>query len=470
VRKFKAASKSYIAWGGACALGLPWLGDPVAAWGQTGTAQAPAPPAAAAPATAPTAPAAGDLLTLEQAVDLAIQNNRQVQNTARQVSANQRLVSATKTGRLPEFGLGFLGQYSFTNDGSDDGETLPPVGPIPVFTSSETPSGFFVASATQKVLGLKTVNLNVKLQETAVATSQEEVRLRQQEVRTAVKRVYYQLIENQTALAANEESIRYYRELERVVGDRVRQQTALQAELLEVQARRSAQEHESVVLRNQAASLQEQLNYLMGRDVQTPFRVGTVTDVAAPAQDQAALQTLALERRPELRQASLGVRTAQLNEELARQEMRPTLSVGFQYTYSSIEFGNSNDDASVGLLFRWEPFDWGRRRDQIRAQQLVVQQQQTSLEDGRAQVIMDVNSRYRTLQSTRNELAVTRAVQEAARERVRLELDRYAQRTVLLSDALLAQSALAEANRRNQEALSAYLTAVAELSRAIGEN
>ena len=84
--------------------------------------------------------------------------------------------------------------------------------------------------------------------------------------------------------------------------------------------------------------------------------------------------------------------------------------------------------------------------------------------------IMDVNTQYRSLLSTRDELRVAQAVQVASRERVRLELDRYAQRTVLLSDALLAQSALAQANTRNQEALSAYLTAVANLSRAIGEN
>src|SRR5262249_56054187 len=106
----------------------------------------------------------------------------------------------------------------------------------------------------------------------------------------------------------------------------------------------------------------------------------------------------------------------------------------------------------------------------VRSRQVAVQQQQTSLEDSRAQVIMDVNTQYRSVLSTRDALGVTQAVQEASRERVRLELDRYAQRTVLLSDALLAQSALAQANTRNQEALSAYLTAVANLSRAIGEN
>jgi outer membrane protein TolC len=403
-------------------------------------------------------------------VSLAIQHNRQVQNSARQVSANQQLLAATKTQRLPEFGLAFLGKHSFSDSGGDEIETLPPIGPIPVYTSTDPTSGFFVASAHQKLLGLKKVNLNVRLQETAVATAQEETRLQQQDVRSSVKRVYYDLIENQSALEANEESVRYYRELERTVALRLQQQTALQAEMLEVQARRAAQEHESVRLRDAAATLKEQLNYLMGRDVQTPFRVGTVADVGPPSQDQAALQAQALQQRPEVRQASLGVRTAQLNEKLAREELIPTLSVALQYYYSTEEVGNRNDDTSIGLLFRWDPFDWGRRRDEIRARQIAVQQQQTSLEDRRAQIIMDVNTQYRSVQTTRAQLGVTRSVQEASRERVRLELDRYAQRTVLLSDALLAQSALAQANRQNQEALSAHLTAVADLSRAIGEN
>jgi outer membrane protein TolC len=472
MRNFVVAARSRITWWALCSLGLLGLLHPIAARGEA----TPAPPAPAAPAPAATAaPAAGEVLPLDQAVQLAQQHNRQVQNSARQVTANEHLLAATKTGRLPAFGVGFLGTYrltsrsSQTNNQNENG-TLPPIGPIPTVSEKDPGAGFVIASIHQKLLGLRTVNLNVKLQQTAVDTSREQVRLQEHDVRTSVKRVYYDLIETQSALAANEESIRYYRELERTVSDRVQQKTALQAELLDVQARRADQEHQTVVLRNAFQTSQEQLNYLMGRDVQTPFRIGTVADVTPPAQDQATLQTLALQQRPEVRQASLGVRSAQLNERLAREEYVPTLSVGLSYSYFTAGFSGTNDDVSVGLLFKWEPFDWGRRRETIRARQVAVQQQTTSLEDSRAQVIMDVNTQYRTVLSTRDALGVTQAVQEASRERVRLELDRYAQKTVLLSDALQAQSALALANTQNQEALSAYLTAVANLSRAIGEN
>ena len=83
---------------------------------------------------------------------------------------------------------------------------------------------------------------------------------------------------------------------------------------------------------------------------------------------------------------------------------------------------------------------------------------------------MDVNTQTRNLRAARDQLGVTRAAVDAARERARSTLDRYAQKAVLYSDVLSAQSALAQANTQNQEALSAYLTAVASLSRAIGEN
>jgi len=146
------------------------------------------------------------------------------------------------------------------------------------------------------------------------------------------------------------------------------------------------------------------------------------------------------------------------------------MSVGAQYTYFTGDLPSGHDDLSVGLLFTWEVFDWGRRRERVKAQSIAVQQQQTSLEDSQAQIIMDVNAQYRAIQTARNQLDVTKAVQAASRERVRLELDRYAQKAVLLSDVLLAQSALAQANRQSQESLSGYLTSVANLSRAIGES
>jgi outer membrane protein len=457
-------------WRAGWALGLLWFVHPVFAWSQAETA--PAHPSL--PAEAPGAPGspvsgAGEVLTVEQAVERALQQNRQVQNGSRQVSANRQQLAAARTERLPKFGVGFLGRYRLSDRSGSAFQTLPSVGLLPNFSTNDRSSGLFAAGIAQPLLGLRKINLNVQLQETAVAAAREELRLRQHDVRGSVKQVYYELVAIESALGANEESVRYYRELERTVADRVGQQTALQADLLEVQARRAAQEHESVLLGNRYAAAHQQLNDLMGRDVGTPFRITSVAEFVPPSTDPSTLQAQALERRPEVRQSMLAVREARLQEKVARAEFIPTLSLGVQYFHftQNLPF---NDDVSAGLLFTWEPFDWGRRRDQVRAQSLVVQERQTSLDNSRAQVLMDVNTQTRNLKAAHDQLGVARAALEAARERVRLALDRYGQKAVLYSDVLSAQSVLAEAGTRNQEALSAYLTAVANLSRAIGEN
>jgi outer membrane protein len=457
-------------WRGGWALVLLWFAPPGFAWSQAETATThPSLPAEAPGAPGSPVSASGEVLTVEQAVERALQQNRQVQNGSRQVSAGQQQLAAARTERLPKFGVGFLGRYGLSDRSGSEFQTLPSVGLLPNFTTTDRASGVFAAGIAQPLFGLRKINLNAQLQETAVASAREELRLRQHDVRSSVKQVYYELVEIESALGANEESVRYYRELEHTVADRVVQQTALQADLLEVQARRAAQEHESVLLGNRYAAAHEQLNYLMGRDVGIPFRITSVAEVVPPSTDPAALQALALQRRPEIRQSTLAVHEAQLQEKIARAELIPTLSLGIQYFHltQNVPF---NDDVSAGLLFTWEPFDWGRRRDQVRAQSHVVHERQTSLDDSRAQVLMDVNKQTRNLRAARDQLGVTRAALEAARERVRLALDRYGQKAVLYSDVLSAQSALAEASTRNQEALSAYLTAVANLSRAIGEN
>ena len=56
----------------------------------------------------------GAVLTLEQAVALALQNNRQVQNASLEVGKKIDQAAAARTSRLPAFNVYFLESYLFT--------------------------------------------------------------------------------------------------------------------------------------------------------------------------------------------------------------------------------------------------------------------------------------------------------------------------------------------------------------------
>ena len=82
---------------------------------------------------------------------------------------------------------------------------------------------------------------------------------------------------------------------------------------------------------------------------------------------------------------------------------------------------------------------------------------------------MDVNNSLRELQETRELIRSSQLAREAAQEKVRVTLNKYAQHAALLKDTLEAQAALADANRQYQLALSSFWTARADFDKALGE-
>src|SRR4029453_10218544 len=83
--------------------------------------------------------------------------------------------------------------------------------------------------------------------------------------------------------------------------------------------------------KNAASSLQEQLNALMGRDLDTAFTLVPVADLAEPEEDVAALESRALANRPELKEAALSIRQAEYAVRLSKADRLPEISATFDY-------------------------------------------------------------------------------------------------------------------------------------------
>jgi outer membrane protein TolC len=84
-------------------------------------------------------------------------------------------------------------------------------------------------------------------------------------------------------------------------------------------------------------------------------------------------------------------------------------------------------------------------------------------------ILIDVGDKFRKLQETRQGLIVAGLSQEAAREGLRVNTNKYRLTAALLSEVLQSQASLAEANHQYQQAILAYWTARAEFEKAIGE-
>jgi len=422
-------------------------------------------------------PPAAPILHLQDAVSLALQKNRGIQIAALELRKSQEQVSAARTQRFPSFNTYLLGAHllapiSFQFPQGVFG-TFSATGPIPPkATDITTPARFstfvFVQGA-QPLSQLYKINLAVKLRELSSDFESEQLRRERQEVVNEVKRIYYEILGTQSALNANEASLEALRELESYVGQLLLQETVLKVDRLEVETRLALQEYSRVTLRNNLATQKEQLNHLLGRDLETEFSVESVPETTDPELDLAEVHAKALAQRPEIRMAELGVRQAEHDVRLKRAEYIPDVSLTVSYLSPYLVEVVPHNIATAGLQFSWEPFDWGRRRDETRAKELAVEQQRQKVEDARSQVLAEVNERLRKLHEAGLFLEVARLTQETAEERLRVSTNGFKQRVLLWKDVLQHQSSLADANDEYQKALLGFWSAKADFDKATGE-
>ena len=421
--------------------------------------------------------ASGEVLTLDEAISLALSDNRQVKNAQLSVGKADDELAATSALRLPKFQFNALaGQqlvapnFTFTKGVLGN---YPNVGPIPnqdvKLTTPHRPTAILFGQATQPLSQLHRIRLNIKQVALSGDVAREQLRSQKQSIVNNIKHTYYAILQTESALESVHQALVFYRELDRVTGENVAQKVALKADALEVKTRLAKTETEALTVGNQLATLKEQLNQLMGRDISTQFRVSAALESLSPEMDVAAARTRALEDRPELREARLRVKQAELDKRIKKSEYIPDVSLAVTYV------SPRNFDAFVpknflaaGVSVSWEVFDWGRKKHELAEKEKTIEQANNGLRDAETSVMIEVGAKFRDLQQARQALRVARLRQETARENMRVSTNKYRVEAALLSDVLQTQAALADADYQYQQALLAYWTSRAEYEKAIG--
>ena len=421
--------------------------------------------------------AISERLSLDAAVRLAVENNRQLQSSQLQVKKADEDIAVARTRRYPVFDV--EGQASqlitpvdFAFPQGAFGE-YPGIGPVPATdTKVSVPrqlTYYFASQMSQPITQLFRVNLGIDSAVATRAIEQERLHSQRLSVVNSVKRLYFAILQTESALDATDQAIALYRELDRTLEVRVAQKVALRSDSLDVQFRLAKEQLTRTTQLNTLASQKEQMNQLLGRDVRTDFVVEPVAAVSIAEIDLTAARGRALEHRPDVREARLRVQQADLDRRLTKADRIPDLSVAVSYSsYFNIDVMPTNL-ASVGLQFKWEPFDWGRKDKQLAGKTHTVEQAKLAVRDAEDRVIVDVNNRFRTLAEKRALLNVAQMAQATSREKLRVKTNQYQVQAVLLPDVLQLRAEQANSDDQYQQALLAFWTAKADFENALGE-
>jgi outer membrane protein TolC len=416
------------------------------------------------------------VLSVDEAVALAMKGNRQVLSSALDVDRAREGTAALRTQRLPQFSTYFLGgetlrSISFTIPQGALG-VYPSTGPIPAQASTITTprefTGLVLGQATQPLSQLWKIHLAVETFRIAEELAQENLRHQRQETAHSVRELYYQMAQTQTQIESAESNVKYLSELQAETDRNLAQQTALKGDSLSVKAKLSMQRYQLLTLRDTLQTQRESLNRLLGRDLQSEFTVDPQPVPKPEELDLSAARKQAMEQRAEIRESRLQSQKAENEVRRQRAEYIPDLSVHFTYfSLPNMNFVPQNV-MQAGFLFQWQPFDWGQKHHKTEALKDSVKQASLSEQDAAQQVTIDVDARFRDLARSRALLDATAVSQEAEREKLRVVTNRYGQKAALLADVLQQEASVAQADSEYQKALAAFWDAKANFDRAMG--
>src|SRR5882724_1041422 len=419
----------------------------------------------------------GGVLTLDEALQLAKSNNRDLKQFGLDVGKQREALGEAKTHLYPRFDTSvlaaqLLAPLDFTINKGQFG-TFPGTGPIPGSnTDLHTPArpiAIASVTATQPLTQLIRIHLSIADQRLKVDAAQLSFDQREQKLTDDVRQSYYQVLQSQIQYESQQSMVKYLEELLQLTDRRVDQQAALKADRLSVKAELAKATYQLTMIEDTLADSKEALNHLLGRSVQTEFAVEPVPATLPEQEDLSAARATALEHRPEVKLVANRVRQAELSTKSEKSHYIPDIAIQVSYfSPANINFLPQNI-GSVGALLTWQPWDWGEKRHKVRQAALAEQQAELSVEDTREQILLEVNSNFRHLREARAHLAVAEAIRDAEIEKMRNQKEAYSQQAILLSDLLKQQSSLADAEGQYHQAVLAYWSARADFQKSLGE-
>jgi cobalt-zinc-cadmium efflux system outer membrane protein len=213
-------------------------------------------------------------------------------------------------------------------------------------------------------------------------------------------------------------------------------------------------------IRNAANSLDR----YMGQRVGTPIVPGDSLDIPAPLPDVDALETAALDGRPELAGLAAQQVGAHATTTLAKQYWVPDFTLAAQKDYGPDGGGTLY---SAGIALPLPVFFWQHNKGEIAESQHHERELTAAARDLRAQVAQDVRAAYANADAAiRQAIYIRDALLPSAREAYRVASVSYGLGGLSSLEVLDARRELLDAETQYADALTAANSARADLERA----
>ncbi len=157
-----------------------------------------------------------------------------------------------------------------------------------------------------------------------------------------------------------------------------------------------------------------------------------------------------LSQRLELTQRNIDLKMAEfdLTETSAQNEFRGDVSLSLGVMGNDPTFGNIYDkptnSPALGITFSIPLFDWGQRKANIRAAEINIESKEIDLTDQKNNIIINIRSTYRNLQNLVSQIDIAKQNEKNAQLTYEINLERYQNGDLTSIDLQRFQNQLSE--------------------------
>ena len=396
-------------------------------------------------------------ITLQQAIDIAFGNNREVQAARLTVNRSQVGISEAQAAQAVQVGL----RSTVQNQGS------------PLIIGTQSQFGNSTSTNIQGSLQATYNILSAGRNQSSVRAAEEQVNFDrldlirvEQLVRSQVITAYYDLQAADSSVIINQAAVA---DATRSLSDAQLQEKAgvgTKFDILRAQVQLATANQDLTNAQGQQQTARKRIAQRLSVDNNTEFKaVDTVRELGAWGYSLEDSVVLAYKNRPEVKQ-QLARRTISQQQQIvaaaadsAQVDLFANYTLGKSLTAST----SAQDNYSLGAQLRWNFFDGGAARagsNRKRVNQEIFENQFTTT---RNQIRFEVEQAYNSLGSNQKNIATSTQALQQAEESLKLARLRFQAGVGTQTDVIQAQTALARARGNRITAIIDYNRALSSL-------
>ena len=411
--------------------------------------------------------AAGEsrVVTVDEAVAMAIAQNAALQAARARLEAGQAAASSTARRLAPAIHLG--DEYQHYNSTFDAA-----ISPVASFRVRGRDTNMFTVAADQPLLGLLRLSADYSGQQESAEAGAAQVESAELSLRQAVETLYLRVFEAKalegTALAS-----------EREINDRLdvaRAQLATgvltEADVLRVQVAAANARQQAIQAHSQELVSRAGLLALMGLPADdagvTFIEPKSLLESGQKRPEPSAAQDQALSGRPEILQTRLSLQAGEHQQRARLYALLPEIDLEGAYLRSYGQVIVPTNSAFIGLNAKWAIWEWGASYAAYRASQAQARAAAFDLENQKQQIRAEVTSTMAQLDAAASAISVAEQAITSAQEAYRVTDAQLQAGTATTTDLLEAQSALTQARLNYLRAQYELAISRVNLRRALG--